>query len=205
MVESPFLSFSPAITGPAQLPWWGKAPRVQPQGPQHLPSSLRFPQSSFSPLLDWWLRRLSINDMAKATQLDHHEQSRALHPSPMSSSFFPQPQSVIPFDKYRYLQLKDSSWGDWIRVSICLGGSAVKNPPADAGNAGSIPELGRSPGGGNGNLLQYSCLENHMDRGAWRDSVHGVARVGHSSATKQHRSDEWLKLSWDLSAFYFAT
>ena len=39
--------------------------------------------------------------MAKATQLDHHEQSRVLHPSPMSNSFFPQPQSVIPFDKYR--------------------------------------------------------------------------------------------------------
>ena len=48
--------------------------------------------------------------------------------------------------------------------------SGVNNPPAsagDAGDMGSIPGSGRSPGGGNGNLLQYSCLENSMDRGAW--------------------------------------
>ena len=58
----------------------------------------------------------------------------------------------------------------------------VKNPPANAGNSrdvgdvGSIPGLGRSPEGGNGNPLQYSCLENPMDRGAWRTTVHGVAK-----------------------------
>ena len=58
-------------------------------------------------------------------------------------------------------------------------GSVVKNPPANAGDArdtGSIPGLGRSPGEGNGNPLQYSCLENPMDRGAWQAAVHGVAR-----------------------------
>ena len=52
----------------------------------------------------------------------------------------------------------------------------VKNPPAKAGDAedsGSIPGLGRSPGAGNGNPLQYSCLENSMGRGAWRAAVHG--------------------------------
>ena len=47
-----------------------------------------------------------------------------------------------------------------------FGGSVVKNPPANAGDAGLIPESGRSPGEGNGKLLQYSCLENSMDRGA---------------------------------------
>ena len=55
----------------------------------------------------------------------------------------------------------------------------VKNPPAnvgDARDAGSIPRLGRSPGVGNGNLLQYSCLENSTDRGAWWDVVHRVAK-----------------------------
>ena len=51
----------------------------------------------------------------------------------------------------------------------------VKNPPANAGDAGSIPESGRSPGGGNGNPLQYSCLENSMDRGAQWATVNGVA------------------------------
>ena len=57
---------------------------------------------------------------------------------------------------------------------------AVKNPAANAGdvrNAGSIPGSGRSPGGGHGNPLQYSCLENPVDRGAWRATVHGVADV----------------------------
>ena len=52
----------------------------------------------------------------------------------------------------------------------------VRNPPANAGDvreAGSIPALGRSPGGGNGNALQYSCLENSMDRGAWWAVVRG--------------------------------
>ena len=54
------------------------------------------------------------------------------------------------------------------------GGSAVKNPPANAEDSGSIPGLGRSPGEGTGNPLQYSCLENFMDRGAWQARVHGV-------------------------------
>ena len=59
------------------------------------------------------------------------------------------------------------------------GDAVVKNPQAsaeDVGNVGSIPGLGRSPGQGNGNPLQYSCLENSMDRGGWRATVHGVAK-----------------------------
>ena len=55
----------------------------------------------------------------------------------------------------------------------------VKNPLAIAGNArdmGLIPGLGRYPGERNGNALQYSCLENSMDRGAWRATVHGVSK-----------------------------
>ena len=66
------------------------------------------------------------------------------------------------------------------------GGSEVKNLPAnagDAGDAGSIPRS-RSPGRGRGNPLQYSCLENPTDRGAWQATVHGVARVGHDWAAK---------------------
>ena len=56
------------------------------------------------------------------------------------------------------------------------GCSAVKNLPANAGGADLIPGLGRSPGEGNGNLLQYSCLANPMDRRAWQATVHGVAK-----------------------------
>ena len=57
-----------------------------------------------------------------------------------------------------------------------LGGSEVKNPPANAGDVGVIPVSGRSPGGGNGNLLQYFCLGNPMDRRAWQATDHGVAK-----------------------------
>ena len=52
----------------------------------------------------------------------------------------------------------------------------VKNPPANVRDMGSIPVLGRFPGEGNGNPLQYSCLRNLMDRGAWRATVHGIAK-----------------------------
>ena len=59
-----------------------------------------------------------------------------------------------------------------------------KNPPANAGDAGLIPEFGRSPGGGNGNPLQYSCLGNPMARGPCWARVHGSQKVGHDSSTK---------------------
>ena len=56
-------------------------------------------------------------------------------------------------------------------------GSAVKNLPANTRDAGSIPGPGRAPGGGHGNPLQYSCLENPMNRGAWQAAVHRVTEV----------------------------
>ena len=56
----------------------------------------------------------------------------------------------------------------------------VKNPPANAGDEGSIPGLGRFLGGRHGNPLQYSCLENPMDRGVWWARVHVVTRLGHN-------------------------
>ena len=56
------------------------------------------------------------------------------------------------------------------------GGSDGKASVYNAGDPGSIPGSGRSPGEENGNPLQYSCLENPMDRGAWRVTVHGVAK-----------------------------
>ena len=59
------------------------------------------------------------------------------------------------------------------------GGSVARNPPANAGDTGSIPELGRSSREGNGNLLQYSCLGNLMDRVAGRLQSMGSPRVGH--------------------------
>ena len=62
--------------------------------------------------------------------------------------------------------------------------SVGKESACSAGDLGSIPGMGRSPGEGNGSPLQYSCLENPMDRGAWQATIHGVARVRHDLATK---------------------
>ena len=62
--------------------------------------------------------------------------------------------------------------------------SVGKECICNAGDLGLIPVSGRFPGEGNGNPLQYSCLENPMDRGAWWATIHGVVRVGHDLATK---------------------
>ena len=73
---------------------------------------------------------------------------------------------------------------------------AGKESTCSAGNLGSIPGSGRSPGEGNGNPLQYSCLENPTDRGAWQATVHGVTRVGHNLVTELlppgRRAPGWL-------------
>ena len=80
-----------------------------------------------------------------------------------------------------------------------------KQPPVKAGGVGLISGLGKSPGEGNGNPLQYSCLGNPVDAGAWWGTVHGVARLGHNLATEtntQYRLDtiqERISELWDIS------
>ena len=59
---------------------------------------------------------------------------------------------------------------------LCLGGSGSKESACNAGDQGVILGSGKAPGKGNGNPLQYSCLESSMDRGAWRATVHGVTK-----------------------------
>ena len=83
-----------------------------------------------------------------------------------------------------------------------LGGAEVKNPPANAGDArdvGLILGLGKFPGGGTGNPLQYSCLKNAMDRGAWRATVYGVTKswtrlTHYSSYSTCPESFTWMNL-----------
>ena len=70
-------------------------------------------------------------------------------------------------------------------------GSVVKNLPVHEGDAGSIPESGRSPGGGNGDPLQYSCLENSMSRGGWWATVHGVAKRQTQLSTHACMVNSW--------------
>ena len=71
-----------------------------------------------------------------------------------------------------------------LKITGFPGGSVVKNLPANVGDTDLIPRWGRSPGEGNGNSPQYSCLENAMDRGAWWAIVHEVSRVRHDFVTK---------------------
>ena len=73
---------------------------------------------------------------------------------------------------------------NWSNLAAAAACSVGKENACNAGDLGSIPGSGRSPGEGNGNPLQYPCLENPMDRGAWWATVHRVTRVRHDSATK---------------------
>ena len=64
----------------------------------------------------------------------------------------------------------------FLRITKFPGGSDGKESACNVGNLGLIPESGRSPGEGNGNPIQYSCVENPTDRGAWWATVHGVKK-----------------------------
>ena len=76
----------------------------------------------------------------------------------------------------------------------------LNNPPAnvgDAGDVGSVPESRGSPGEGNRNPLQYCCLENPMDKGAWRATVQGLKELDMTEAT-EHTAQTSQRISWDV-------
>ena len=93
-------------------------------------------------------------------------------------------------------------WCSVIHTSF-PGSSVAKESDCSVGVLGLIPGLGRSPDEGNSKPLQYSCLENPMDRGAWQATVHGVTRVRHNLATKPSPwCSEWqgtVWVSWKLT------
>ena len=140
-------------------------------------------------------------------------QDGVLKPSPwlFSSLFPPLPttrgQASVLIESKRGHSIWNPDLLQNLKSSDFLGGAVIKNPPAKAGDTrdmGSIPGWGRSPGGGNGNPLQHSCLENSMDRGAWRATVHGVAKeLNRTSAcmcVHAHIHTHTLESS-DLAAF----
>ena len=91
-----------------------------------------------------------------------------------------------------------------VRFVLCIFPQAsqvaqvVKNPPTNAGDTGLIPGSGRSPGGGNDNPLQYSCLESSMDRGAWQATIHGVAK-------SQTQLSHWTHIPGEGQSLYNTT
>ena len=97
---------------------------------------------------------------------------------------FPEHQKALGASQHKFSRgrscLAESTEDLFFRLpyptSGFTGGSVVMNLPANAGDLGSIPGSGRSPGEGNGHPLQYSCLENPMDRGAWQATVHEVTK-----------------------------
>ena len=81
---------------------------------------------------------------------------------------------------------------------IFSGGSVVKNLPASAGDASSILGLGRSPGKGNGNPLQYSCLGKPMDRGAWWATVHGVTKELNGTKQLNNNNNTAMQITLEM-------
>ena len=79
---------------------------------------------------------------------------------------------------------KESDMNEWLNNKVIYWWLSGKNLPGNEGDVSLILGLGRSPGEGNGNPLQYSCLENPMDRGAWWATVQGLHRVGRDLATE---------------------
>ena len=79
-------------------------------------------------------------------------------------------------------------------LNMYIYSSVGKSSACNAGDPGSIPGSGISPGEGNGNPLQYSCLENPMDRGAWWATVHGITGVGHDLATKPPNHQTYISI-----------
>ena len=111
-------------------------------------------------------------------------------------------ESVVSGEPSNIQDFKTRTW--WFAPLInyrklpCTGASRVavviKNLPAKAGDIGSIPGWGRSPGGGHGNPFQYPCLKNPMDRGAWQAKVH---RVTKSQTRLKWRSKHWALTGWN--------
>ena len=136
-----------------------------------------------------------LHNIPELSQTHAHWVSDAIHPSQSLSS-----PSSPAFNLSRHQVLFQ-----WVSL-LNPGGSVVKNPTANAGDirdAGSISGLGRCPGEGDGNPLQYSCLENSMDRGAWWATVHGVTKGHiHNSPPGTHHHHYRKFITGEINQFF---
>ena len=149
-----------------------ETPRPLAGRPRHPPSNTRertrdtptCSQQYWTPCHMW--RVLSKNSCNALETSPNRWEEDCPSPGPAVISYI----STMPFLFFFFLRL-------FIYLGF-PGGSTAKIPPANAGDNGLIPGLGRSPGEGNGSPLQYSCLRNPMDRGTWWATVHRVAKSG---------------------------
>ena len=145
----------------------------------HVSTAISFAHQSFAPTSSTHastdsLLGCHLSTIVQSTGTQNEKQS-----SPVT--FYKVPHGTIPFPT----SPKRVIYPPY--TQHLAGSSVVKDPPANAGDTGdmdSIPGTGRFPGGGNGSLLQYSCLENSLDGGAWRATAHGV--------TKESDTTQWL-------------
>ena len=118
----------------------------------------------------------------------------ALYPLNANSSFTPTPSAWHP--PFSFLSLNLTRLGALSYPGVSDG----KESACNAGDPGSIPGLGRSPGEGNGNPLQYSCLENPMDRGAWQGVDHGIAK-SQTQRSEEHFHAGKASHPWNHTVF----
>ena len=120
------------------------------------------------------------------------------------SNTFPNPSSLTRQSTNRACRLENVVFTFSLEQSSWrFSGGSVVNLSTNAGDVRSIPGLGGSLGEGNGNPLQYACLENPMHRGAWWATVHGVTRVGHDSGTEHEHSSKVFKRKTQKKIFLY--
>ena len=162
-----------------KIPWTEEPGRLQSRGLQgvthdwatSLLSSKKLGDCSlWSYMVLFFKELVECNDLTVYLYLlcTYHVLTIALHVLTISCEFHNSPKvgTIVIIPILYVTQPKTGSPGD----------SVVKNLPANTGDSGWIPGLGRSPGGGNDNLIQYSCLENPTNRGTWRATIHRVAK-----------------------------
>ena len=122
---------------------------------------------------------ISLTDSSHTGSLLEQGKMVSFHPQNEARKIFLPWLSVSSTWNFLYKELK---YPEYSRIRASQVALVMRNPPANAGDkrdVSSIPGSRRSPGGGHGNPLQYSCLENLMDRGGWHATVHGVERTRH--------------------------